>query len=660
VRTNQITGESSVGGLVRRLLLVCICGAGGCRSFDADIEAPAIVCQALPIRTVRFPGGNYGHVAVRDGLAVTCSGWSREDTTAVSDVSVPKRPKFLARFPAKGYSCSEPVFFGDRCYVPNGFSGTVIDLRDRQHPTLAGYLNPQFPKNGCSRLWVEDSRLYFEASDGCYRVLEDGLSFEKTDKAKRAKCPSGESAPAAELKDASVVVGETEIPFAYSLASVGAKDGAIFVYAPSGRGCAQLLTLSAKADGLSLFENRYTPLPLSRGNTFQAMGMQTACNVTRVGDLLFVDDGIVRRSRTGAWETILNRTRAVANASVDGTRIALAQCSRCRVLDFADPANVRILDVAPQAERPLHITGCHLRSNELFVAYTLVEKKGQDFIYKFPTKGYVSSFDLREPAKVLSTVEMPACIALDRVGDALYVSCRKGDFAVIDASDPHDLAVRDIRRDILDGDGYKVKSFGGRTFALNGHRVVELDTAVPFQPQVKRLYTRGDGTEAPSYDDFTVDGGRLYALAHASVDVFDLKDEKQTTSVPNDCGSRGVLTAPLTEGDAAVFAGHVPNPKSPAGVTLHAGRFGNSFGAYVYDWVRLPSGRYAVAYGEAGLVLCDEKGNFLGELPRGTDGWSCLFATEVLFKDGFIYAKDSDGKVFRLTTDRGPFREALE
>ena len=130
-------------------------------------------------------------------------------------------------------------------------------------------------------------------------------------------------------------------------------------------------------------------------------------------------------------------------------------------------------------------------------------------------------------------VEIPACIALDRVGDMLYVTCRKGDFAVVDASDPSDLEVKTIRRDILDGDGFKVKTFGGRTFVTSGRRIVELDTMVPAVPQVKHLYDRGDGTAAPSYDDFTIDGTRLYALAHASVDVFELDDAMRTTDAPN-------------------------------------------------------------------------------------------------------------------------------
>ena len=38
-------------------------------------------------------------------------------------------------------------------------------------------------------LWVEDGKLYFLAFDGCYRVKEDGLSFEKTDRAAPKPAP---------------------------------------------------------------------------------------------------------------------------------------------------------------------------------------------------------------------------------------------------------------------------------------------------------------------------------------------------------------------------------------------------------------------------------------------------------------------------------------
>ena len=610
-------------------------------------EAPATLPCTKPSHTVRFPGGNYGHVETSGNLAVACAGWSREDSAGVFDISDPASVKFVARFPAKGYSCSPPVFFGRRCYVPNGFSATVIDLSDPAKPALEGYLNPSFPRNGCSELWVADGDLYFRAHDGCYKVGADGFTFAKTDKTPPAVREAGEKSVT--LRDALLVTDKAEVPFVYCLASVAAEKGTAYVYAQHD-GCrgARLLALDARSGGLRLFNSAVSAAPLPKGFGYHTMGMQTAGYVTRVGDLFFTDDGIMRRTRAGGFETVLARTKPVSNSSLDGTRMALAQCSRCRVVDFADLANVKVVDVSPAMEKPLHITGCSLRDNSLFIAFTLVEEKGQDFIYKFPSRGYVASVNLEKPFETASVVEIAPCVDMLRVGDFLYVTGRKGKFTIVDASRPEALRVAGVRDDLLDGDGYKIKNFDGRVFLLNGHRIVELDVADPAAPQAAHLYERGPGTEAPSYDDFTVDDGKLYALAHASLDVFALDDSARTGNVPNDLGIRGVAKGLLTPVDDSVFAGHVPCATPADTLRFKAGRFGNYFGASVYDYVALPDGRFAVAYGEAGVVFCAPDGAFLSELPRGEDGYVQVFAREVVFKDGALYVGDGDGKAWRV------------
>ena len=631
-----------------RLPCLLASAAFGGLALSAVAGSP-LLTRTAPAATVRFPGGYYHLASERDGLVVTCSDWSREDTAGVFDFSDPAKPKFVARFPAKGYSCGEPVFFGSRCYVPNGFCATVIDLSDRKNPKFEGYLNPHFPQNGCNRLWTEDGALYFSAFDGCYRVNADGMTFAKTDRTPPPKKKASEPG-AVTLKDSAVRFGEAEVPFVHSLATLAVRDGTAYVYTSKG-GFAQLLPVETKTGGLKLFGPRHPVAELPRGRGYNTMGMQTAICVTRVGDLFFTDDGIVRLGRKGRFETLLERTRPASNSSVDGTRIALAQCTRCRVIDFANPNDVKVIDVAPQTELPIHITGCNLRGDDLYLAYTLVEDKRQDYVYRFPSKGYVTHVDLRRPTEFSPAVETPACIALDRVGDWLYVTCRKGDFAIIDARDPGKLTLSRVRRDILDGDGFKVKTFEGRTFVLNGHRVAELDVAEPSAPRVRRLYDRGDGVDAPGYDDFTVDGGKLYALAHASIDVFELDDAKRTREARDDCGENGILKTPLAEADAATFAGHAANPRPPEGIAFRAGVFGNCFGAFVMDWVKLPDGRYAVAYGEAGVVLCDAKGGFLAELPRAANGGAAVFATEVVCRDGKVFVRDDAGKAFAVPFD---------
>ena len=621
----------------------------GCLS-NPPTPVPETLEEVRPEKTIRFPGGNYGHVTVRGGLAVASSGWSREDGAGVFDVSDPANVRFVARFPAKGYSCADPVFFGNRCYVPNGFSATVIDVTDPKAPRLEGYLNPRFPKNGCSRLWTTNDVLYFKSDDGVRRVCADGFSSEPAEDVAPPKDHGRvheSDGVRVEIKDSAICTERCRVPFVFSLASVAVRGDTAYVYAPNA--VSRLMPLDLGRDGLRTFGPAIDLAEVPRASRYTTMGMQTASAVTRRGDLLFADDGIVRLGPNGA-ETLRERTAAASSMSFDGTRVAIAQCGRCRVLDFSDLAKVVTMDVVPPAEQPLHLTGCALRGNDLFVAYTLVEEKRMDFIYRFPKKGYVAHVDLRNPERPTNTLEIAPCVDLLRVGDYLYVTGRKGVFTVVDASRPNALRVASTRGDLQDGDSYKVKAFDGRVFLGNGPRVVELDVTNPATPQARRVYRRGVETAAPSYDDFTVDGGRLYAVAHGSLDVFDVSPDAAARVVPNDCGVRGVVAVPLEEGDAAAFAGHRPNPVPPAGIAFEAGRFGNSFGAHVLDWARRDDGTYAVAYGEAGLVICDAKGRFLRELPRGTDGWARVFAAEVAVKDGVLYVKDGTGKVCRVTS----------
>lgn len=614
-------------------------------SVSLSVFSGDTIPRTLPESTIRFPGGNYGHVAVSGNLAVTCSGWSREDTAGVFDISNPSAVKFLARFPAKGYSLASPVFFKNRCYVPNGFSATVIDLTNPSEPRLEGYLNPSFPKNGCSQLWIEDGELFFKADDGCRKVESDGFSSVAVEKTPPKETKQSECS--VRLEDSMLKTDSCEVPFVYNLSSIAVKDGTAFIWAQHA-GCseARLLSLDVSSSGSRLFSSFAKGASIPKHCRYMTMGMQTAGSVSRRDNLFFADDGIFRLDRKGKFETLLARTKPASNSSIDGDRIALAQCSRCRVIDFSDLNNVFIRDFVPPADHPLHITGCDLKGKDLFVAYTLVEEKGMDFIYKFPTRGYVAHFDLEGTVKPTNVIETFPCIAMTRVGDYLYLTGRKGKFGVIDASNPVAMSLKKVRDDLLDGDGYKVKNAEGRVFLLNGKRILELDVADPAVPKAAHVYERGPGTSAPSYDDFTIDGLRLYALAHASVDVFILDDPERTAEVPDDIGVKGVKSV-LDPVEASVFKGHVPVAKPADTLRFRAGRFDNYFGAYVFDYAELPDGRFAVAYGEGGLVLCDKDGTFISELPRGEWG-AQIFAAEVVYDNGILFVMDGEGKTYSV------------
>ena len=619
------------------------------------LAAATPVPERVPLhesqRTVRFPSGNYGHVTCRDGLAVVSSGWSREDGIGVFDVSEPTNIAFVARFPAKGYSCGDPVFFGSRCYVPNGFSASVLDVSDPRAPRLEGFFNPQFPNHGCDRVWLADGELRFCGGKTFGRVERDGFSFSPVSESKPPKNHgrtwSNETLAVAIDRNVLRTSAGGKCPFVYNLASVAADGDAAYVYDPGAD--STLMRLDVRTAGLRRFDGFWTVGEVPReARRYTTMGMQSAGCVARCGDLFFTDDGVLRFGADGAPVFLRRRTAAASNLSFDGTRVAIALGTTCRILDFAKPDDIRATSFAPKTDLPIHITGCALDGSRLFLAYTLVESKRQDFIYRFPTKGYVASVDLAGDTNAVSTVETPVCVALVRVGDFLYATCRGGRLALVDASAPAALRLAGVRDDFASCDLYKIKSLDGRVFLGAGSSVIELDVTNPATPQAKRVFRRGGrGETRPGYDDFTVDGQCLYALAHGSLDVFDLAAADGETVV-NDFGSRGIVERTYPEADAAVFDGHVVRSSPPPGVVFEAGRYRDYFGAAVHDWTALADGRYAVAYGEAGVVICGADGRFLAELPRDRSGYVPFIARAVVLRDGVLYVRDVDGKVRRV------------
>lgn len=610
--------------------------------FASGELMPPIPCTK-PVVTVHFPGGNFSHVSVTGNLAAVSSGWSRNDGAAIFDLSDPLSMKLLARFPARGYSLSSPVFFGDRCYIPNGFCATVISLADKSAPVLEGYLNPSFPKSGCKRLWIDNGSLYFESDDGCRKVLDDGFSSAPADVTPPK--PEKETSGRFYIEDSMLKTPSSQTPFVHNLSSIAVKDGVAYIWAQHDA-CsrARLLKLDVSSSGNRLFSSFTEGAVLPKPCSYMTMGMQTAGSVTRRGDLFFTDDGIMRMDRKGGFETLLARTKPVSNSSIDGDKIALAQCTRCRVMDFSDTANVVIRDFVPSSDKPLHITGCDLKGDDLYIAYTLVEEKGMDFIYRFPKKGYVAHFRLSGGPAPVSVIETFPCIALARAGDSLYLTGRGGDFGIIDISRSGAMGRLNVRTDLLDGDGYKIKSFNGGIFLLNGKRILKLRTDNPSDPQVDHIYARGHGTNAPGYDDFTIENGRLYALAHSSLDVFILGDPDRTRAVENDIGAKGYRKV-LEPADKSIFDGHVRAAGPLDTIRFQGGNFDNYFGACVLDFAEMGDGSFVVAYGEGSLVFCNKNGTFKKDLPRYGYGPQ-VFAAEVLVKDGKVYVKDGEGNVW--------------
>ena len=343
--------------------------------------------------------------------------------------------------------------------------------------------------------------------------------------------------------------------FLHALGTVAAKDNTAYVYAPGTR--RTVLTLDAATNGVACrdFSAGLVSAALARTNTFMTIGMQTGGAISRSGGILFCDDGLARIGADGGLAPVRDPVLAVANHAFDGQRVALAQSRRCRVLDYSRFPDVKtVVDFAPTGL--VHITGCALKGDRLFVTWLPKSRPNHDFIYQQPARGFFASVDLKRAkegcmTEAESVLEISAAVTCLLVGDRyLYVPGYRGVFTVIDAGDPAQLKIVAERDDLLTGGSYKIKAAGSRVFCQNGGSILELDVSQPEAPQIARVFVRGE-PGAPSYDDFTVDGDRLYALAHASLDVFDLDGAAQRVARPAPAREVNVVEARLPVADPA-------------------------------------------------------------------------------------------------------------
>ena len=346
--------------------------------------------------------------------------------------------------------------------------------------------------------------------------------------------------------------------FLHALGTVAAKDNMAYVYSPGAR--RTVLTLDVAANGAACrdFSAGLVGAALARTNTYMTIGMQTGGAIARSGDTLFCDDGMVKIGADGRLVPVLDPVLTVSNHAFDGHRVAMAQSRRCRVLDCSRFPEVRtVADFAPTGL--VHITGCAIEDDRLYVTWLPKSKPNHDFIYQKPARGFVASVDLKQAkagriAAAESVLEISAAVTCLRVGGRyLYAPGYHGVFTVVDAGDPAHLKVIAEREDLLTGSSYKIKAAGSRVFCQSGDRIVELDVSEPRHPRIARVFTRGE-PGAPGYDDFTVDGGRLYALAHASLDVFDIDGEPRRIARPAPAEEVNVVDAQLPVADIAPSA----------------------------------------------------------------------------------------------------------
>ncbi len=550
--------------------------------------------------TLRFPGGGMDHPALSGDTVVAVSGWSREDGLQTFSYSPRDGLRFAGRIGARGYAVANPLLAGRFAIFPNLVSIGVADLSDPATPTLAAQLAR--PSGRAVRVAPDQGCIFVQTASGVLAYASDprlqgGIpvvrefhpggkldDFAKLEKDPRANFLPPEFAAraafdgdrAAAIDTAASTLGLFRLdgtnaavlattPVLHHLGTIAAKDGTAYILSPSLRRA--LLTLDARLPGPTnrTFRASLLSQEVPRTNTFMTIGMQTGGAVVRAGDILFRDDGTARITADGTPAATSEPGLAVANASIDGTRIALAQSRRCRVIDFSRFPRLNVVcDFAPTGL--VHITGCHLRGDDLFVTWLEKEKPRHDFIYRQPTNAVAAYVDLRQARDGLlrdavSTVRIPAAVSCLLVGGRwLYAPGYKRGFAVVDAADPCHLKLAAQPRLLASG-SFKTKAFDGRVFCQDGSRILELDVSRPDCPSVARVFLRGTpGT--PGYDDFTVDGTTLYALSHASLDLFDLADGGEPTA----------LAAPFAEMDGipveipplAVASNAAPRPLPPS------------------------------------------------------------------------------------------------
>ena len=456
-----------------------------------------------------------------------------------------------------------PVWIG---YLPEQpLSGFPVS--ERVFPTVAG--------TGTNRLW----RTY-ELTDSGFRLksesaVEPGSAPATSDprlsafpKNSATRCVfSGQHAFLFDSSRASISSYEVkgtnalflgERFFLPALGTVAAKDGTAYVYSPGTRRAVLTLDVAEHGAVCRDFSAGLVGPALARTNTFMTIGMQTGGAIAGRGDTLYCDDGVVKIGTDGRLVSVLDPVLTVSNHAFDGHRVAMAQSRRCRVRDDSRFPEVQtVADFAPTGL--VHITGCALAGDRLYVTWLPKSKPDHDFIYQKPARGYLASVDLKTAkagriAEADSVLEISAAVTCLMVGDRyLYAPGYHGLFTVVDAGDPANLKIVAERDDLLTGSAYKIKAAGPRVFCQSGDRIAELDVSEPGHPQIARVFTRGE-PGAPGYDDFTVDGGRLYALAHASLDVFDLDGEPRLSTRPAPAEDVNVVEARLPAADVGPSA----------------------------------------------------------------------------------------------------------
>lgn len=584
----------------------------------AGVDASAAVPSVFPEKTIRFPGSGCTSFATDGRVLYAVSAWTRENGAVVFDVSDPKNMRFTADLPAHGYSTTDPVLVGDFAYQPLWYGAMRVKLTDPKHPTYE-LVDFAWPKHTADRIVREGNELKFISKSGVITHdvsadLRSATPFTRDETVEfeydRRRSSFRSFRRHGKTKE---YIGERFV--LHSLSSLAVAGDTAYIAAATQPRTTGLWTLDLKKDGFVDFGTNalFRPAPLKGTQNF-TMLMQSVGGITDLGGgYLLADDGAVRLGAGGRMEFIGERERSVCNSAFEGTRVALAESDLIRVLDVREPERLR--EIARWA-LPVedHATGIALEGDVLWAVVN--EKPAHKLHHRNAFLGYVPPKSALRKYRIegtnlaeIAAIDIPASVACVRLKDGFLLVSGMSAMSVVDGR-----AMRKVREIPLDGEGasYRVKRFGDRVFATAAHiGIKEYDWSDPSDPKVLRVFRRSGGANA-AVDDFTVANGRLYALTHSALDVYDLATE------------------------AKPFRADGP-------------QFALNFGAIEKGVAKLPDGSEAVAFGEGGLYIRKNR-RYLGEVPPTKEGTFPFHGDEVS-ADGWTLTVIDRSDRLRITVD---------
>ena len=605
--------------------------------YTCLVHLLAVIAFAAPEKTLFFPGSGTTTFETDGKVLVAGTGWTRENGASIWDVSDPSAMKYVASARGRGYTTAHPVFVGNNVYLPLWFGAMCLDVSAPAGAMAEKLVDFDFPNHTCDWIVRDGNELSFVTRTGSrvYDVSDSSrlpvFVRDSTNvpplKSSVPQDPRAKLLPQSVRGNARFVgdiafgydrsrssfrsfrVGETnavecgERFMLHSLSTVAVVGGRAYVYAATQPMTHGVWTLDLSADGYVDFAtNAVFQVAPPKGTDAFTMLMQSVGAVASLENgFLLADDALVSLDAEGRAAFVGSRERPVCNFAFDGGRVLMAQSCQIKLADISETGVLR--EIARwTADELTHATGVALSGNDCWAITQERPGPGKGFLTYVPPKSMLRRFRI-DGTNLIETAhcDLPPSVSCVTVADGiLYVAglAHHGERAVLSVVDGKAMKVLSQRTDILEGSSYKIKCFGDRIF-LSDSRVgiKELDFGTPAKPHVKGVWRRSGG-DNPSYDDFTVADGRLFALAHSSLDVYGL--------------------------DAA---------EAPENLVWDAPRFKRNFGAVEKQRLSLGNGVEAVAFGEGGLILCKD-GKYLSELPATPSGLCVLSADKIRLLEG--------------------------